>query len=356
MAGKRLLDAAKILDAGRSIGKQHITLRQQQWDVYSKTSGLAKAVKSQTDRVTVTAEAAYELAKRFNETAPSWQQQHPSNRPDSQAADAPGTRPGPRASPQTPDGVDFAQSTDSDNGPAQAGPRSTPQTTFEAHEKNDDGTLSSLRKREMQRMAEQQIPGASADARQLHEQESGQDTFYERQESISPELSSLPRVKIPKRPEDAQESDKHVPDGNLNQDVFYSPGKSAESGQDAADMSPDGIFSSPRVSRMMGKDAPDFENPYAGRQKLPPKPLPEMVTAEESRKRDETQRASRTQTVDPQNDSATAADGDAETHKLAESISKEAEVQIAAEMKFFTSADTPLLAPTFPSPKHNESR
>ena len=75
MAGKRLLDSAKLFNAGRSIAKQHIALRQQQWDVFSKTSGLAKAAKNQTDRVTVTAVAAFELAKKFNTTGPSWQQQ-----------------------------------------------------------------------------------------------------------------------------------------------------------------------------------------------------------------------------------------------------------------------------------------
>ena len=67
MAGKRLVDAAKLFNAARSIAKQHIALRTHQFDIYSKTSTLVKAVKSQTDRVTVTAEAAHSLAKRLNE-------------------------------------------------------------------------------------------------------------------------------------------------------------------------------------------------------------------------------------------------------------------------------------------------
>ncbi|KAF2199670.1 ABC1-domain-containing protein [Delitschia confertaspora ATCC 74209] len=70
MAGRRLLDAAKLFNASKSIAKQHITLRQQQLDLYSKTSSLAKALKNQTDRVTLTAQAAIALSNRFNDSAP----------------------------------------------------------------------------------------------------------------------------------------------------------------------------------------------------------------------------------------------------------------------------------------------
>ncbi|KAI9687598.1 MAG: hypothetical protein M1822_002208 [Bathelium mastoideum] len=72
MAGKRLVDAARVFNAARGIAKQHIAFRLHQFDVYSRTSTLAKAVKSQTDRVTVTAEAAYTLAKRLNENGPNY--------------------------------------------------------------------------------------------------------------------------------------------------------------------------------------------------------------------------------------------------------------------------------------------
>ena len=72
MAGRRLLDAAKLFGATRSIAKQHFALRSQQWDVYTRTSTLARAVKNQTDRVTVTARAAYALARRVNEKPPAY--------------------------------------------------------------------------------------------------------------------------------------------------------------------------------------------------------------------------------------------------------------------------------------------
>ncbi|KAF1981027.1 ubiquinone biosynthesis protein-like protein coq-8 [Aulographum hederae CBS 113979] len=74
MASKRLLDAAKLFNASRSIAKQHWNIRSQQLDVYSKTSTLAKAAKNQTDRVTVTAQAAIALAQRLGEQAPSYSQ------------------------------------------------------------------------------------------------------------------------------------------------------------------------------------------------------------------------------------------------------------------------------------------
>ncbi|CAI6333773.1 unnamed protein product [Periconia digitata] len=72
MAGRRLIDAAKLFNASKSIAQQHIKLRSQQWDVFSKTSTLAKAAKNQTDRVTLTLEAALALSKRLNEEAPKY--------------------------------------------------------------------------------------------------------------------------------------------------------------------------------------------------------------------------------------------------------------------------------------------
>ncbi|KAF2787066.1 ubiquinone biosynthesis protein coq-8 [Melanomma pulvis-pyrius CBS 109.77] len=72
MAGRRLIDVAKLFNASKSIAKQHVNLRSQQLDVYNRTSTLAKAVKSQTERVTLTAEAAIALSKRFSDDLPSY--------------------------------------------------------------------------------------------------------------------------------------------------------------------------------------------------------------------------------------------------------------------------------------------
>lgn len=70
MTGRRLLDVAAIFQASRSVAAKHVALRRYQFDVYSKTSSLAKAVKSQTDRVTLTVKAASVLAERFSEPRP----------------------------------------------------------------------------------------------------------------------------------------------------------------------------------------------------------------------------------------------------------------------------------------------
>lgn len=72
MAGRRLLDAAKLFNASRAVARQHIALRSQQLEVFNKTSSLAKAVRNQTDRVTLTAQAAIALSQRFNGPAPPY--------------------------------------------------------------------------------------------------------------------------------------------------------------------------------------------------------------------------------------------------------------------------------------------
>lgn len=66
MTGRRLLDVAAILKVSQSVAAKHVALRRHQLDLYSKTSSLAEAVKSQTDRITLTVKAASTLAERFN--------------------------------------------------------------------------------------------------------------------------------------------------------------------------------------------------------------------------------------------------------------------------------------------------
>ena len=67
MTGKRLLDAAALIKASRGVASKHVALRKHQLDFYSKTSSVAKAVKSQTDRITLTVKAASALTERFND-------------------------------------------------------------------------------------------------------------------------------------------------------------------------------------------------------------------------------------------------------------------------------------------------
>lgn len=71
MTGRRILDAAAIVQAVRGVASKHVAFRSHQLDVYSKTSTLAKAVQTQTERLTLTVKAASVLAGRFNEPASS---------------------------------------------------------------------------------------------------------------------------------------------------------------------------------------------------------------------------------------------------------------------------------------------
>ncbi|KAF2755940.1 ABC1-domain-containing protein [Pseudovirgaria hyperparasitica] len=72
MAGRRLLDAAKLFNASKGVARQHLKLRSEQYDAYTKTSTLAKVVKDQTDRITLTLEAYAALARRMNEAPPNY--------------------------------------------------------------------------------------------------------------------------------------------------------------------------------------------------------------------------------------------------------------------------------------------
>lgn len=70
MSGKRVLDAIKLLQASRSVASKHFAIRAHQLDVYSKTSTIGKAIKNQTDRVVLTAQAAIALSRRFDDVPP----------------------------------------------------------------------------------------------------------------------------------------------------------------------------------------------------------------------------------------------------------------------------------------------
>ena len=61
-----------LINASRGVLQKHIALRTRQVEAYNKTSTFAKAVRSQTERVTETAKAASFLTSRLNQSAPSW--------------------------------------------------------------------------------------------------------------------------------------------------------------------------------------------------------------------------------------------------------------------------------------------
>jgi aarF domain-containing kinase len=284
MAGRRLIDAAKLFNASRSVVKQHINLRSQQLDVYSKTSTFAKTVKNQTDRVTLTAKAAVALAERFNgpplytgsagkeQTSRSQDEPVPSketvNSEDTHGRVKVGLEQDHHYD-RSEQNVRTEPSPDEELGikqeklrrqPLPDGAISPPGTILESTKEplaqerqsmgqdEDDGIkpvvsrasaiptpskaseLSPEEARRLQRQAEFQIPSVAAEpqpsapqpkAEKLSE---GHDryVFCTRSTNAEPEYSSLPRAKIPKNTEDKQGSDEHVENGQIHPDVFYS--------------------------------------------------------------------------------------------------------------------------------------
>jgi aarF domain-containing kinase len=87
MTGKRLLDIAALFNASRGVAQKHVALRSRQLDVYNRTSTLARAVRSQTDRVTETVKAASFLASRLNESTSAWASDAADGKPSARSID-----------------------------------------------------------------------------------------------------------------------------------------------------------------------------------------------------------------------------------------------------------------------------
>ncbi|KAI9837539.1 MAG: hypothetical protein M1819_007190 [Sarea resinae] len=280
MAGRRLVDLAVIFSASRSIARKHLELRSHQLDVFNKSSSLAKAVKTQTDRVTLTAYAAYSLSRRLNEE-PSYTtsaaeprkdnagpsiprekstigqgqdqgenlqeglgQDHFYDRSEKNATADPtpegelGVKQEQAQRQPLPDGTippSASRLGNESRGDAfSATPQTEPESSKESTIPGPSGHTPASRPdqaRKFQRQSEFQIPSNVAEPSPAISSDANaanltrghdEDTFYTRSTRTSPVLSSLPRSKIPKQTEDTQSGDEHVEDGEINSDVFYS--------------------------------------------------------------------------------------------------------------------------------------
>lgn len=246
------MDLAALFNASRGVAEKHIALRSRQWDVYNRTSTVARAVRSQTDRVTETAKAASFLASRLNETGPVWASKDLDEEPTQPAngADQPfdgTTRP---AEPSV---------ATKDEKPLQT-PSNTPDNRT-----TTASSLSSNSAKTLQRQFEFQIPSKTADATgesAVDQPGKGrdEDVFHINSGHTSPSLSSLPRVKIPKHPSSSQGSNGDSTTGGINSDSFYSNGQPGEqaSSNIASEQGqvPEGIntdlFHSRRVAKILG--------------------------------------------------------------------------------------------------------
>ncbi len=221
MAGQRLLDLAALVNASRPVFKQHVDLRRRQWEVYTRTSSLCKAIKRQTDPFVQTAQATAYFSQRLGGSSSSTIPSSGSGRREYSSAARP-------------------------------------------------SRSSSEEKRRLQRQAESQIPSTATaqtvDSTPLSKSHD-QDVFYTRTPHAEPVLSELPRTKIPKHTGDAQgggrSGDASVEDGQLNADVFHSSGAEkkmepvprveAVPAQEHVpeDVNTD-VFHSPRVAQLLG--------------------------------------------------------------------------------------------------------
>lgn len=433
MTGRRLLDAAVIIKASRGVASKHVTLRKHQLDSYSKTSSVAKAIKSQTDRVSLTVKAALALRQRFNEqgpgfsTAASSREDPTKDKPIPSQNSVKGANDSLSAKQEVPQDQFYQRSQDNaPAGPPPDGALNVKQEKAQGHplpdgftthpsnaslsthdkevcselqpadpvkdlledpEGREQGlrptssgrtsipepavsriTLSADQAKTSQRQAEKQIPSLAAEpppakasvleAREGPGSEDSainvsqeQDIFYNPPTSSGPVLSALPRVKLPRVTEDAQETNEHVPDAHINQDVYYSStpkdqeqpvaGSQAVAPQEQlAEEAYSEIFHSPRVAKMMrgqpGQNSMSKSTQLPGDENSRVK---QSTTAEES---DQVKSSTRTSTQDrshafnAQSDTATSSTAeqgrDHEVHSLAADIAKDTE-----DMEFNTS-------------------
>lgn len=304
MAGRRLVDVAKLFNASKTVARQHIKLRSQQLDVYGKTSTLAKAAKDQTDRITVTIEAAVALSKRLNEEAPRYASAAAQRATGARHADIPRqeTLRADRAKTSAEEGLEQDHHYNRSGGNTKADPPTEEDLHVQQEQPDQrplpDGTIPSAgvtldgyphQPSTDGRPGVQQNPNAipshanepyrpppSGPVQKLQDGRD-RDVFYARSVESQPAPPSSPQTQIPKNTEATQESDHHVRDGGLNQDVFYSvpepaqeqvqteeiPHKVAVPEQDDV---PEGIntdvFRTKRVARMLGG------NPYKQKDRL----------------------------------------------------------------------------------------
>jgi len=311
MAGRRLLDLAKLLNASRNVAKQHIELRSKQLDVYNKTSTLAKAVKHQTDRVTLTAQAATALAKRLNEQTPRYAENLEPQDLRDRSESIPGDE--TAAAKSEADTIErealecdhYAEKSDRNlrfeavqkelglkqeaairhpSGDASIGqpiagrdtytqrPLEQQQSRSEQIKPVETHTsaiptprttrYSAQRARDLQRQAEFQIPAVTTAASSPRGMDHDRDVYHDRPKTENTTYSSLPRAKIPRHTEGVQPES--LNGDAINADVFHvRPNIAVEGDGATTEEPPEGIdlnvFRTSRVSHMIGIHKPRKE-------------------------------------------------------------------------------------------------
>ena len=311
MAGKRILDAAALLSASRAIAVNHFRIRLQQVDLYSKTSSLARLIRSDPR-----GNIALSAFQQFSQAAVASSQAGKPHFPGDSTTGASGQ------SQYRTDGISQGHFFDRSKENSTSDP--VPDDDLQLHQRQaqhhplPDGTIppegskiegkgdpesfyersvveaaphavgdeagQNLRPTEssrssipepnskphsaeelkiLQRQSEGQIPAQPANPPGTQEDEDHDlhvdqehDVYTKRPGESGPVLSGLPRMKVPKVEADVQGWDEHIPE-KVNSDVFYSA-KSEEKGPSGTDAEPseemmNELFHSKKVARLLSK-------------------------------------------------------------------------------------------------------
>jgi aarF domain-containing kinase len=286
MSGRRILDALALLNTSRKIATKHFDLRFSQIQSYGQSSSVVKALRKRALPALATAVSRFASSQSpskppkqgiqqdhfYTRTEPNGEDQgHSSGELDVTQAKAgrsslpDGTIP-PRGSPigeETGDGMTF--------GKRAAG--ETPQHPVEGkgaenlHVKSSNrstipdpaasSSLSPDEARKLQRQHEDQIPARTAESSATNDSkefnvEQEQDVFYQPPDSVTPVLSALPRVRVPKTENDVQEGNSHIAPG-INADVYYS-GSKHEDGreEEPSEEQLTQLFHNPKHAKLLG--------------------------------------------------------------------------------------------------------
>ena len=287
MSGKRVLDAIAILNATKNIAVKHFDIRLTQASVYTQTSSIFKAIRTQApppfaaaaqnfsnavatgarSRVGIEQDHFYERSKENDARDAQPKEDLDIDQRASQRRPLPdGTIPSEdgEIGAEAGDVESFSTRPVGDGGqqPLQTGSDLGVDASNESTipTPNIQKPLSSKDARIAQRRSEDQIPAVSADppAEEMMADfkiEQEQDVFYQPPGTASPVLSALPRMRVPKTENDIQGGDSHIPK-DINADVYYSGSNAAEAENAESEPTEEQlsqIFNSPRVANMLGK-------------------------------------------------------------------------------------------------------
>jgi aarF domain-containing kinase len=227
MSGKRLLDAIQIFNVTKSVVLKHFVVRQQQFEIYIRTSSLTKGVKSQADDVIATAQAAAALAKRFNEPV----------------------------NPSLTESLSQTQPSSDESIQLQRNPSSSGDTKNE-HKKDETGDLSSITP---EGVDETPLPTAQSEKFSSVKASGRQEISYSPSHNSSPDSSAYSNVKVPESTGYFQGGKPLTTAGETNTDVSRSVSEPKAAREPKSISEPDSpsedmmreLFHSPKVANIL---------------------------------------------------------------------------------------------------------